>query len=77
MNGKFAARLLSQLDAHPVRSIVLLRMLFQTVPALNYTLAMSGVRFRDYLVGTLLGLPLPIMVYCVFFDYLDARLRLS
>ncbi|MHB1145877.1 MAG: TVP38/TMEM64 family protein [Thiobacillus sp.] len=77
LNGKFAARLLSQLDAHPVRSIVLLRMLFQTVPALNYTLAMSGVRFRDYLVGTLLGLPLPIMVYCVFFDYLDARLRLS
>lgn len=76
LDGKLATRLLGQLDAHPVRSIVLLRMLFQTVPALNYALAMSGVRFRDYLVGTLLGLPLPIMAYCVFFDYLDMQLHL-
>ena len=76
LNGKLATRLLSQLDAHPIRNIVLLRMLFQTVPVLNYTLAMSGVRFRDYLVGTLLGLPLPIMAYCVFFDYLSVRLHL-
>jgi uncharacterized membrane protein YdjX (TVP38/TMEM64 family) len=77
LNGKLATRLLSQLDAHPIRNIVLLRMLFQTVPPLNYALAMSGIRFRDYLVGTLLGLPLPIMAYCVFFDYLAARLHLS
>ena len=49
-------------------SIVFVRMLFQTLPALNYTLAMSGVRFRTYLAGTLLGLPLPIAAYCLFFD---------
>jgi len=55
---------------------VLLRTLFQTVPALNYTLALSGVRYRDYLVGTLLGLPLPIAAYCLFFDYLDVQLHL-
>lgn len=76
LKGKLATRLLSQLDAHPVRNIVLLRMLFQTVPPLNYALAMSGIRFRDYLVGTLLGLPLPIMAYCVFFDYLSVQLQL-
>ena len=75
LDGKLATRLLSQLDAHPVRNIMLLRMLFQTVPPLNYALAMSGVRFRDYLAGTLLGLPLPIMVYCVFFDYLSVQLH--
>jgi len=51
-------------------------MLFQTVPPLNYALAMSGIRFRDYLVGTLLGLPLPIMAYCLFFDYLSIQLHL-
>jgi uncharacterized membrane protein YdjX (TVP38/TMEM64 family) len=76
LNGKLATRLLGQLDAHPIRNIVLLRMLFQTAPPLNYALAMSGVRFRDYFVGTLLGLPLPIMAYCVFFDYLDMQLHL-
>lgn len=70
LDSGVAVRLLRHLDAHPVRNILLLRMLFQTVPALNYALAMSGVPFRAYLIGTLLGLPLPIAAYCVFFDYL-------
>lgn len=73
-DNKIAAGLLKHLDAHPIKSIVLLRMLFQTVPALNYALALSGVRFRQYLAGTLLGLPLPIILYCLFFDYLAKTL---
>jgi uncharacterized membrane protein YdjX (TVP38/TMEM64 family) len=76
LDSKVAVNLLSRLNAHPVKSILLLRMLFQTVPALNYTLAMSGVRFRDYLLGTLLGLPIPIALYCVFFDYLAKALKI-
>lgn len=76
LDSKVAVSLLSRLDAHPVKSILLLRMLFQTVPALNYTLAMSGVRFRAYLLGTLLGLPLPIALYCVFFDTLAKALKI-
>ncbi len=70
LKNKIAVRLLGQLDTHPVKSIFLLRVLFQTMPALNYALAMSGIKFRHYLTGTLLGLPLPIALYCVFFDYL-------
>jgi uncharacterized membrane protein YdjX (TVP38/TMEM64 family) len=76
LDNRIAIGLLRQLDAHPIRSITLLRVLFQTVPALNYTLAISGVRFRQYLVGTLLGLPLPIMLYCLFFDYLAKELHI-
>jgi len=77
LNGKWATRLLGRLDAHPIVSIVVLRMLLQTVPALNYALAMSGVKFRNYLIGTLLGLPLPIFVYCVFFEYLAKALHIA
>ena len=76
LDSTLAVNLLSRLDAHPIKTILLLRMLFQTVPALNYTLAMSGVRFRDYLIGTLLGLPIPIALYCVFFDYLAKTLKI-
>lgn len=76
LDSKLAASLLRHLDARPVSSVVLLRALFQTVPALNYTLALSGIRFRDYLLGTLLGLPLPIALYCVFFDYLAQALQI-
>jgi len=71
-----AKKILSRLDRHPVRSVVLLRLLFQTMPALNYTLALSGVKRRDYLLGTLLGLPLPLLVYCFFFDRIARVLQL-
>lgn len=77
LDNRVAVRILRRLDASPIRSIVLSRMLFQTLPALNYALAMSGIRFRAYLLGTLLGLPLPIAVYCLFFDSLAQTLNLK
>lgn len=77
LDSRIASALLGRLDAHPVTSVALLRVLFQTVPALNYALAMSGVNFRKYLIGTMLGLPLPILVYCLFFDYLAKILKIA
>lgn len=76
LNNRIAELFLGQLDVRPIRSILMLRMLFQTVPALNYSLALSGVGFGDYLIGTLLGLPLPIFLYCLFFDYLAMLLNI-
>jgi len=75
-NG-IAVRLLRQLDAQPIASVALLRVLFQTVPALNYALAMSGIKFRTYLIGTLVGLPVPIALYCIFFNILANWLHVS
>jgi uncharacterized membrane protein YdjX (TVP38/TMEM64 family) len=75
VKGRLTGRIFAHLDAHPVRSVVLLRLLFQTVPALNYALALSGIRFRSYLLGTLLGLPLPILLYTLFFGLLAEWLR--
>ena len=64
----WAVRLLRRLHLSPIRNIVLLRTVFQTLPALNYSLALSGVGLRRYFVGTALGLPLPIALYCSLFD---------
>jgi uncharacterized membrane protein YdjX (TVP38/TMEM64 family) len=77
LDNRLAQRLLAGLDRHPLVSIIVLRTLFQTVPALNYSLALSGVPFRTYLLGTLLGLPLPIALYCLFFDYLAMWLNIA
>ncbi|WP_254783667.1 TVP38/TMEM64 family protein [Collimonas sp. OK307] len=77
LNNRYALRLLRSLDAYPIKSVALLRVLFQTVPALNYALALSGVKFYKYLIGTILGLPLPIMLYCIFFDYIGKVLHVS
>lgn len=62
LDNRLARRLFAQLDGHPLRSVVLLRLVFHSVPALNYALALSGVRLRHYVAGTVLGLPLPILV---------------
>ena len=74
--GKLVQRLLARMDAHPVASVVLLRTLLQTAPALNYALAMSGLKFRAYILGTLLGLPLPIALYSLFFETIARVLHL-
>lgn len=76
LDNRIVTRFLEHLDNHPIRNILLARALFQTLPALNYALAMSGVGFRAYLLGTLLGLLLPIALYCLFFDYLARALHL-
>jgi len=75
LRNRVASRILRELDARPVASVALLRVLFQTAPALNYALGMSGIKFRNYLIGTLAGLPLPIALYCIFFDILAIGLH--
>ena len=66
----FIQRMLARLDAQPVRIVALLRMALWMAPPLNYALAMSSVRFRDYLVGSALGLVLPLIAAAVFIDAL-------
>ena len=75
LTNRVAIRILRELDAHPIGCVALLRVLFQTVPALNYALAMSGIKLRSYLIGTLVGLPVPIALYCIFFDVLATGLH--
>ena len=73
LDNPVADRIFQQLDRRPVTSVFLLRTVFQTVPVMNYALALSAVRFRDYALGTLLGLPVPVAVYCLGFDFLEHR----
>jgi uncharacterized membrane protein YdjX (TVP38/TMEM64 family) len=60
LRSSLARRILSHLESHPVRTVFLLRLLLWMAPQLNYVLALSTVPFRSYLVGTALGLVVPI-----------------
>lgn len=77
LDNRLARRILARLHQQPVRSVVLLRMLFQTAPALNLSLALSGISLRQEVLGTLIGLPVPIALYCIFFDYLAALMHIQ
>ncbi len=70
LESPLALGMLQHLDERPIAIVIGLRFFFQTLPALNYTLALTGIRLRHYALGTALGLPLPIALYCIFFDQL-------
>ncbi len=53
---KLAARALAMIDVHPIRAIVLIRLFFWFNPPLSYALALTRIRFRDYLIGSALAL---------------------
>ena len=75
LNHRWADKIFAHLDERPVISVTLLRLLFQTLPALTYALALADIRFRHYFVGTFLGLPVPIFLYCYFFDIIFQHVR--
>jgi uncharacterized membrane protein YdjX (TVP38/TMEM64 family) len=66
-------RLVSTIDTRPVTTVALLRLIFQTAPPLNYALAMTAVRLRDHLIGSVLGPPLPVTIMALFSDWLMKR----
>ena len=75
LDHRWADKIFAQLDERPIVSVTLLRLLFQTLPALTYALALADIRFRHYFLGTFLGLPIPIFLYCYFFDIIFHYVR--
>ncbi len=70
----WVVRMLQRLDAHPIRTFAILRLVFIMYPSLNYILALTSIRFRDYMIGSAIGLVIPISVFVIFFDWLVALL---
>ena len=66
---------MGRLETQPIRTIALLRLFLLFSPPLNYALALSRVRFRDYLLGSALGLLPPTVLAVVLFDEVLAWLR--
>lgn len=66
----FIRRMLAHLDERPITVVFLLRVVLWLAPVVNYVLAMSRVRFRDYLIGSALGLAIPVTGFALLFDYL-------
>jgi uncharacterized membrane protein YdjX (TVP38/TMEM64 family) len=66
----WARRLLGRLEREPLRVVVLLRLTLWMFPPLNYALALSPVRFRDYVLGSALGLLLPLAAFSALFAVL-------
>lgn len=62
--NRYAARAFDQLDRHPVRAIIALRLVLWFNPPLSYALALTRVRRRDYVLGCAIAL-LPVVALLV------------
>jgi uncharacterized membrane protein YdjX (TVP38/TMEM64 family) len=60
-------RALAALERRPVVVVAGLRLVLFMAPTANYALALSPVRYRDYLIGSALGLALPIALTATLF----------
>lgn len=67
---KFAQRALDRLEAHPVQTVALLRLVLWLAPPLSYALASSNLRVRDHVVGSAVGLFAPVLVAVLLSGYL-------
>jgi uncharacterized membrane protein YdjX (TVP38/TMEM64 family) len=54
-------RIFAQLESHPVRTVALLRLLTVMFPPVTSALALTRLRARDHALGSLFGIPLPIL----------------
>lgn len=68
-NG-LARRILRHLDVRPVATVAAVRAVFILSPPVTYALALSGIRFRDYFVGSAVGLIPPLLVAVCLADRL-------
>lgn len=62
----FVRKMMDKLAHSPVKTIVILRILFFISPPVNYALALSNVKLPDFVIGTLIGMVFPMSVLCLF-----------
>jgi uncharacterized membrane protein YdjX (TVP38/TMEM64 family) len=63
-------RAMAWVDARPVLTIAALRTVLVLSPPLNYALALTRVRLRDYVLGSAIGLIPPMLVAVLAFEWL-------
>lgn len=66
---KWLRRMLERVEANPVRTIALLRLVLWLAPPLSYALASSKVRARDHVLGSAIGLLIPVAVAVLLGGY--------
>eukprot|EP00756_Hemistasia_phaeocysticola_P049448 Hpha_TRINITY_DN23924_c0_g1::TRINITY_DN23924_c0_g1_i1::g.137689::m.137689 len=72
VRGAWMTRMMARLNDAPVTTVAILRSFLFMAPALNYALALSTISFKNYLLGSAVGLAVPVMAMTVFADTLMA-----
>ncbi len=63
IRSKRIQKILLKLEEKPIETIVILRLVLWASPFLNYVLAMTKVRSQDFIVGSTIGITIPIVIF--------------
>ena len=58
----FIRKQIGKLTSQPIKTTVILRLILFISPPVNYALALSSIRFRDFLIGSIIAMPVNIML---------------
>jgi len=61
-------RLCAHIEESPLRNVILLRLFFNAAPVVNHALALSPVRFRHYVLGSAIGMAIPMFAIALLTD---------
>lgn len=56
----YVKRLIANAERHPIRTIIVLRIFMQLSPLISYSLALTEMKPRRFIIGNLIGLAVPI-----------------
>ncbi len=62
IDNRTVRRLLDKVEVRPIRTLILLRILVQFSPLVGYTLALTNIKQRHYMVGNMIGILIPTVV---------------
>lgn len=56
----YVKRLIANAERHPIRTIIVLRVFMQLSPLISYSLALTEMKPRRFIIGNLIGIAVPI-----------------
>lgn len=66
--------LLAKVEKRPIRTLIFLRVLVQLSPIVGYTLALTNIKERQYLLGNLIGILIPIIGLSIGVYFFEERI---
>jgi len=73
IQNKHVAAIVHGITERPLRTVMLLRIFFITLPAVTTILALTRISYMDFLVGSALGLAPPILAFVFLLDWLSTH----
>lgn len=75
VKNKYIRKALERVESHPFWTVFGIRMTVQLLPAMNTTLALTQVSFRNYILGSAAALLPMMVVLAMAFDWVYAWVR--